>query len=210
MIPIAAQMLVALGLLATSEMVALAPQPPISIPMPIAIPIPTIRILVTNDAHLSPRLLSAAQDTALQLYRDAGIRIEWVEQLAPDLPLVVAFPPPGGAERLHAGINALGYTFRTEQPCPGGRSLIFFDRIERRAQTSRVDLPRLVGAVMAHEIGHMLLADAHAPTGLMRGIWNDRDFTMISMGFLRFTAVERNRLQNELGGVSLTAAHLPD
>jgi hypothetical protein len=201
-----AQMLVALGLLATSGTAALPPEAP----TPISIPIPTIRILVTNDAHLSPRLLVSAQATAVRLYREVGIRIEWIDHIAADLPLVVAFPPAGGAERLQVGINAMGYTFRTEQPRAGGRALVFYDRVERRAQTSQTDLGRLLGAVMAHEIGHMLLPDAHSPQGLMRGIWNDRDLTLISMEFLRFTAVERSRMQSELGGIQLTAARLPD
>jgi hypothetical protein len=158
----------------------------------------TLRILVTDDAHVSPRVMEAAKQIVERLYRDADIGIEWIDYLAPELPLVVSIAPPGGAERLGVGTGAMGYTFRTQEPGPGGRALIFPDRVARRADLARVDPSRLLGAVIAHEIGHMLLADAHAPTGLMRGRWNDRDLRLIDMNGLCFNAGERLRLQQEL------------
>lgn len=151
----------------------------------------TLQILVTNDAHVTPRMLSEAQEMTQRLYRDLGVEIVWVGQLDADLPLVVSFPPEGGAERLQLGPNAMGYTFRTEDPEPGGRALVFLDRVERRAQLARVSTSRLLGAVMAHEIAHMLLSDAHTMTGLMRPIWTDRDLQLIDMGGLRFNAPGR-------------------
>ena len=154
----------------------------------------TIQILVTNDSLLSPRLQSEAEQTAGQLFAALGIRIEWVDHLNPDLPLVVAFPPSGGAERMQLGPYVMGHTFRTRAPEPGGRALIFVDRVEQRAQSSRVDVGRLLGAVIAHEIAHMLLPDAHTATGIMRGIWNDHDLRLIEMGFLRFSATQRDQM----------------
>jgi hypothetical protein len=203
MMPIVAQLLVAVGMLAMQDGAALPAQRPI--------PVATIRILVTNnDDHLSARVLRNGQEAAARIYRTAGIRIEWVDRIASELPMVVAIPPPGGAERLRIGVNAMGYTFRTEDPGPGGRALVFFDRVERQALASRTDTVQLLGAVIAHEIGHMLLRNAHVPNGLMRGLWTDHEFTLISMGFLRFSAVEQTRIQSQLSDIRLTAAHLPD
>jgi hypothetical protein len=203
MIPIVAQLLVAVGMLAMQDATVLPTQRPI--------PVSTIRILVTNnDDHLSARVLRNGQEAAARIYRAAGIRIEWVDRIASELPMVVAIPPPGGAERLRIGVNAMGYTFRTADPGPGGRALVFFDRVERQALASRIDTVQLLGAVIAHEIGHMLLRNAHMPTGLMRGLWTDHEFALISMGFLRFSAVEQTRIQSQLSDVRLTATHLPD
>jgi hypothetical protein len=166
----------------------------------------TLQILVTNDARISPRVLCAAEQTTERLFGDIGVRIEWIDHVDHDLPMVVAFPPDGGAERLQVGVAAMGYTFRTEEPNPGGRALVFYDRIERRAQTSGTEVTRLLGAVMAHEIGHMLIANAHTQTGLMRGVWNDRDLHLINMEFLRFTSLEQRRMQQDLFGLRLTSA----
>jgi hypothetical protein len=158
----------------------------------------TLQILVTNDAGVSPRTLASAQETVQHLYRLVGIEIVWVDRINRDLPLVVALAPPGGGERIGVGENVMGHAFRTEEPWPGGRALIFVDRVQRRADLSRTTLPRLLGAVMAHEIGHMLLPDAHSRTGLMRGAWNDRDLQLIDMVGLRFSDGERERIRRQL------------
>jgi hypothetical protein len=168
------------------------------LPVPVHAQTVTIQILMTDDAQMSPRAIEAAKETVETLYRRVGIEIAWIDHLASDLPLVVAIAPPGGAERLGVGVNAMGYTFRIRDPEPGGRALIFPDRVARRAEMARIDPARLLGAVIAHEIGHMLLPDAHTRTGLMRGTWTERDLRLIDMGGLGFTADERIRIRREL------------
>lgn len=50
-----------------------------------------------------------------------------------------------------------------------GRVYIFLDRILRRARKDSIVPHRVLGLVLAHEIGHLLLpAQGHANTGLMR------------------------------------------
>jgi hypothetical protein len=167
---------------------------------------PTLRILVTNGYEgLSARALSDAKEVTEMLFKVGGIRIEWIDQLDPDLPLVVAFPPPGGAERMELASHVLAQTFRSPSRPAGGRALVFVDRVERRAQSSRIETARLLAAVMAHEIGHMLLADAHSETGLMRPHWGDRDLELIDMGALRFSANEPDRIRRQLAQMPLSA-----
>jgi hypothetical protein len=160
---------------------------------------PTLRILVTNSYEgLSARALSDAKDVTEMLFKIGGIRIEWVDQLDAGVPLAIAFPPPGGAERLELKSHVLAQTFRTTSDGPGGRALVFVDRVEKLAQSARVETPRLLAAVIAHELGHMLLADAHSDTGLMRPHWGDRDLQLIDMGALRFSAGEPDKIRREL------------
>jgi hypothetical protein len=160
---------------------------------------PTLRILVTNNYDgLSARALGDAKEVTEMLFKIGGIRIEWIDQLDADVPLVIAFPPAGGAERLDLKAHVLAQTFRSTNDGPGGRALVFVDRIEKRAQSARIEPTRLLAAVMAHELGHMLLADAHSDTGLMRPNWGDRDLQLIDMGALRFSAGEPDRIRREL------------
>ena len=45
----------------------------------------------------------------------------------------------------------------------------------------------MLGSVMAHEIGHLLLGShAHAISGIMRGHWESGELHQIAMGTLRF------------------------
>ena len=67
---------------------------------------------------------------------------------------------------------------------PIRRAYIFYDRILDHARLTGSNVARLLGAVIAHEVGHLLLpAFSHSPTGIMRAHWGGRivrvpDFTV--------------------------------
>ena len=154
--------------------------------------------MTNNYEGLSQQALNDAKAVAVMLFKVGGIRIEWIDALDNDLPLVIAFPPPGGGERMDLQPHVLAQTIRQMGDGPGGRALVFVDRVEKREQSARIDMSRLLAAVMAHEIGHMLLNDAHSETGLMRPHWGDRDLQLIDMAALRFSANEPDRIRREL------------
>jgi hypothetical protein len=55
----------------------------------------------------------------------------------------------------------------------GSLATLYADRIAVMAAGSGLDLGTLLGRVMAHEIGHLLLGTtAHQPHGLMRARWS--------------------------------------
>lgn len=75
-------------------------------------------------------------------------------------------------EWFHAG--ALGYAL-PEARC-GVNATIFFNRVERFG-SGATDRANLLGQVMAHEIGHVLLGSTkHSNGGIMRAVWSNRDF----------------------------------
>jgi hypothetical protein len=54
----------------------------------------------------------------------------------------------------------------------GRLATIYFDRVAALARASSVDVPRLLGHAIAHELGHLLLATStHSGRGLMRAVW---------------------------------------
>ena len=86
-------------------------------------------------------------------------------------------------------------------PEKGCVAYAFFDRI--RAVAVRFDrdllLPTLLGHVIAHEVGHILLREGHAAEGLMRAEWVDRDLLQAKRGRLSFTAKQGRRIRSRLG-----------
>jgi hypothetical protein len=58
----------------------------------------------------------------------------------------------------------------------GGRvAYVFFDRVHRVASAAARNAMDVMGLVMAHEIGHLLLPYGHSRTGLMRPSWDIGD-----------------------------------
>jgi hypothetical protein len=60
---------------------------------------------------------------------------------------------------------------------------VFFGRVEELHNSVGVSTARLLGAVMAHELRHLLLGShAHLPIGIMMPTWEDQSLRRIGMG----------------------------
>ena len=123
---------------------------------------------------------------ASNILRAAGLEVDWMECegvfvrsagdpcLAPLGPtdLAVRFvrlPPPPGRD----GTLPLGYSLVDTRTRSGSLATMYVDRVAGLAVTCGIDLGRLLGRAVAHEIGHLLLGTRdHANTGLMRALWS--------------------------------------
>jgi len=113
-----------------------------------------------------------------------------------------------GADGVNAPPDVVGMGF-TNQESGGGLVYVFYDRIAQVSEGNQLDSAALLGAVIAHELGHLLLpSGSHSTRGLMRAGWNRSD-TLTADG-LRFTAEQgvriRGRLESRTQG-SVWAAH---
>jgi activator of HSP90 ATPase len=69
-------------------------------------------------------------------------------------------------------------------------------RVLALASRSGVEAAVLMGRVMAHEVGHLLLGtNAHAPRGLMRADWKLNEWSMSEHSDWTFTADEVLRMR---------------
>jgi hypothetical protein len=68
--------------------------------------------------------------------------------------------------------GSLGYSVVDVSRHTGSLATIYDDRVHALAEQAGVDPGLLLGRVMAHEIGHILLGtSSHARSGLMRAVW---------------------------------------
>ena len=89
----------------------------------------------------------------------------------------------------------------------GAYADVFFNRLRQTA--GKLNIAQLLGAVSAHELGHLLLGShSHALIGIMEPTWGPESLRRISMGNLTFTPEQhrsmRSRLQSESVAVSLS------
>ena len=76
-------------------------------------------------------------------------------------------------------------------------SYFFYNRIAHVSDRNQLDSAALLGAVIAHELGHLLLpAGSHSTRGLMRAGWNRSD--VLTADGLRFTAEQGVRIRARL------------
>src|SRR5262249_19732595 len=128
---------------------------------------PVVNIYVTSSLDGLDRATQLAEEYAGQILAKAGVGVRWVNCR------------PGGSSQIR-GPRDFGFHIRKEMPPDySGAALGFasivhpfgvasYSRIEAVAFRRHMAVAPILGAVMAHEIGHWLLgANAHSPHGVM-------------------------------------------
>ena len=146
---------------------------------------PPVLVLLQNDAGVAPAVVARAQAEVVRLYGLIGVEITWVTKV-PEygtrlrIVCLVAWEPADRPE------SVLGLT----NTGPGGRGIlayVFWRRVERASQKFTAAQDNLLGVVIAHELGHMLLPNqSHAKRGLMQDAWNSGHLRAASAGLLLF------------------------
>ena len=139
-----------------------------------------LTVMMVNRAGARPDVVQSAERDTAAIYAAAGIEIIWVDRASDrtrldDVDLTVVLRPEtaGGLAKTITDAS-LGYAV-TEPAARGQRGRlvwVFFERVEKHAERNHIQISRLCGLVMAHEIGHLVLPAGHTETGLMRATWD--------------------------------------
>ncbi len=141
-----------------------------------------------NTAHVAAAQLLSAQETAESILGNGGVEVvvrhcgrvgapgqsrdACADSLKPAEVVVRVINAPAFNTALDP--DAFGVTYVVHETNRGWLATVFADRIEHAAAHAGVPPGTLLGRVMAHEIGHLLLgARYHGPTGVMRAEWPD-------------------------------------
>jgi len=173
-----------------------------------------IEILVFNYARVSAETLTQAESRVVTIYRHAGIEMNWVDcpltqEAAAHHPECLLSPAPARlALRVVAGSmgdqfglshDAFGVASFPEDGGFGGVALVCAQCAERVAQGSKAMYAALLGHVMAHELGHLLLGtQSHTPRGLMHAAWRANELQRVAQGSLLFTSQESERMRRQV------------
>lgn len=134
----------------------------------------TLVLHVDNYARIPSDVLAQAEREAARVYEAAGVRVAWNH--GDD----EAEREPGGrhllvllldTEMTHrkTGNDRIGNDVLGTASHGTGRAYVFTQRVIERALSSGHEASQLIGRVMAHEIGHLLLHQgSHSASGIMR------------------------------------------
>lgn len=168
---------------------------------------------VRNYAAVDSKMLANAERVAADIFRKAGVESRWVVdagEISQDQSENSADPASSALSHFRLHILSPEMAGRLGQPsnvmglAPGTGPdrqyvYVFHGRVKELAQkqvsahakgdVSRpATLDQILGEMMAHEIGHILLnLPSHTETGIMRGYWDMKDLSDIAYGSLLFT-----------------------
>lgn len=163
-----------------------------------------IRVRLWNYAEVPPRTLADAKRHTSAILERARVRVEWAECrlregdgpkdsacLLPVTPLDLQMRilDRRMAKRARSTRGCLGYALLTD----GFDSVasVFFQRAVDLESGDLISQSSVLGAMMAHEIGHLLLDQGHHPdAGILRASWSKEDMRAIARSQLHFTDAE--------------------
>ena len=163
-------------------------------------------VLVDDRASAAPSVLDQAGKEVVRIYRHAGTRVVWrTKTHASNSP---ANSEDQRAFTVHLMVRA-GLLPKSNRPsqfqmgaAPGGAidcggvAFLFFDQAIEFSRVHQTAPTLVVGTVVAHEIGHLLLGNrSHTSEGLMRASWSTDDWQRASSGFLLFSQRESETIR---------------
>lgn len=180
-----------------------------------------VQVSVYNDAAVPRGILAAAEVQVRRIFRHAGVEILWrncSERAEIVLPagchaiganyLVLKILPHAMGAQVRDRNDVLGTATLDEQGV-GYYGYAFYDRIQQLAEARRL-ASALLGHVLAHEIGHLLLqSNSHSISGIMSERWAAGELRRISEGSMFFMPEESKIMQKRLFAFVQKPADLP-
>jgi hypothetical protein len=164
-----------------------------------------IRVNVYNDAAVSDHTLAFAQKEASRILKDAGVTLSWCRRVIPGEPCASPGPatiqvrlyPRGGELNYNVSPNSLAVAVTSPAPEFGSFVGVFNERVRNGRTVHGYGL--MLGHVIAHELGHLLLErSAHSRNGLMKASWDNPQRNLIAIGRLLFDRIEAREIQTNV------------
>jgi hypothetical protein len=169
-----------------------------------------LTVRVHGDGQYGRQWPSEAPAIAERIFRNAGMRLLWIDCLgdpsdsACDRPafgnefIVRIRARPGDAGWSGAGESLRCGESHRPEGTPGHYVTVYHDCISATAGLLGIAEAVLGAHIIAHEIGHLLLPIGHAPAGIMRERLDGADWVQAANGTLAFKSSEVRHMLAEL------------
>jgi hypothetical protein len=168
---------------------------------------PMIRLRVDNYTQASPAILSEAEREASRILNEADLRIVWLN-------CPVRHSTTGSQDPCQEPLEVTDIVLRiVPQPTQNkfqdtvfGFSVVpvlatvYYNHALRRAKSDNAEFetPIILGSVIAHEVGHLLLgSNSHSISGVMQPRWERKQIRQAMTGTLLFTPGQAKLMQEE-------------
>jgi hypothetical protein len=179
----------------------------------------SVTVEVFNDAGIASPILKSAELEASRIFDAAHVQIRWTNctmaqdrsaadagchgSRAPnDLDLRIV----SGSQKQNGDIFGVAFLGADGS---GRYCDVFYGSVEKLREAGHSDVGRVLGHVMAHEIGHLLIGvHAHSQWGIMAAKWHNEEFKRLEMGTLFFNADQKKSIYSRLHAGSPPTANL--
>lgn len=130
-------------------------------------------VRVDNQAAVDAAITARAVTIASGIYQRSDIPVQLTVDSSIEPTLTVVVLSTSSATRVRPADDSMGVAPSADDGTRGNVAYVFSDRIERFAESGRLETAVVLGCAIAHELGHLLLpVNAHSRDGIMRGNWD--------------------------------------
>jgi hypothetical protein len=158
--------------------------------------VPQLTVKVRNHAKVPDFRLTAAKSAVAAIFAKARIDATFMEA-GSDFPIVLLSRET--ADQMHQNSDAVGFAPGSDV-ARGHIAYVLQPRVEKIAEGYGARLWIVLAVAIAHEVGHLLMFNAHSSTGIMRAEWNQADFRQAAGGNLLFTPEQAAQMRGQLAG----------
>jgi hypothetical protein len=178
---------------------------------------PHLQVSLFNDARVDSATLAEAEARASAIFAESGIAVDWLVCAAAD---PADFSPRRTACSALVWPSHLSVRIRPEATSvsadtfgqafvdPHGEGLysnVYFENLARPNRSS-LSNGEMLGYVLAHELGHLLLGtNSHSASGIMQPRWDSSTLRAAALSSLVFTRGQSSTLRSRLAANSCKA-----
>jgi hypothetical protein len=179
----------------------------------------SLTIRIHDYSRVPSDSLSRATAVVTRTYEKIGVRTEWMgvarpaerrtgsgRDESPPVPaaqLTIIILTPKMAARARVAEDVLGYAAVPDEGM-GRIAFAIYERVRAAARRIPANEGELLGFVMTHEIGHLVLPRGSQPdSGPMKNHWHLRDLQRLDLRALDFSAEQARQIRGTLENASL-------
>jgi len=167
-----------------------------------------MNISVCNLGAVPDKIVARAESAVAAVFSPLQIEVSWstCEELRPGVRVLLRLRRDSPIDRAaDDSAEILGMAF-TAAGVAGNMADAYYAAIERFARRHLAESTEVLGYVVAHEIGHLLLGPGHCAGSIMAASWNDKTLDAVRQRWLSFNQSQRAAIHRELQARSLLAA----
>ena len=177
---------------------------------------PAVTVQIRDYAHLKSDHLSKARELVTRMYKRVGVGIEWLGAIPEDVggkrtalaggaahlsiaQLTINIVTPSMARRGGFADDVLGFVAVPPEGGMGRIGYVVYERIRDVAAGGPANTTDILGLIIAHDIGRLILgAGSGTHDGVMNRQWDRHDLERVNPLALEFTPPEIERLRTTL------------
>ena len=169
---------------------------------------PVILIRVTNYAEIPHGYLKAAEREASRIFSAARLLTEWVNCTNKNSVTVTLNPCSQPLQPHEIVLRLISESTSAQfQDSVFGFAVVplvasvYVNCAVRSAKkdNAEFEIPMILGSVIAHEIGHLLLGlNSHSPTGIMQKRWERDQLRQVMTGNMLFTGAQGQLMRADM------------